>query len=79
MGITIWTGTSGTGKTSQMFNEIEALTKDSPLGSNIYIITPTQNTLSYEQLIATAERRAGWGQYEDERIQFYTFNVACLQ
>ncbi|HJG32956.1 MAG TPA: PD-(D/E)XK nuclease family protein [Jeotgalicoccus aerolatus] len=51
MGITIWTGTSGTGKTSQMFNEIEALTKDSPLGSNIYIITPTQNTLSYEQLI----------------------------
>src|SRR5699024_4666854 len=51
MGITIWTGKSGTGKTSQMFKEIEALTKDSPLGSNIYIITPTQNTLSYEQLI----------------------------
>ena len=51
MGITLWTGTSGTGKTSTMFNEIEALTKDSPLGSNIYIITPTQNTLSYEQLI----------------------------
>lgn len=51
MGITIWTGTSGTGKTSRMFNEIEELTKDSPLGSNIYIVTPTQNTLSYEQLI----------------------------
>lgn len=51
MGITLWTGTSGTGKTSTMFNEIEELTKDSPLGSNIYIVTPTQNTLSYEQLI----------------------------
>lgn len=51
MGITIWTGTSGTGKTSEMFKEIDSMTKDSPLGSNIYIITPTQNTLSYEQLI----------------------------
>lgn len=51
MGISIWTGTSGTGKTSRMFKEIEQLTADSPLGSNIYIVTPTQNTLSYEQLI----------------------------
>src|SRR5690625_1910502 len=51
MGISIWTGTSGTGKTSHMFKEIEQLTADSPLGSNIYIVTPTQNTLSYEQLI----------------------------
>lgn len=56
MGITIWTGTSGTGKTSTMFNEIEELTKDSPLGSNIYIVTPTQNTLSYEQLITQPKR-----------------------
>lgn len=55
MGITIWTGTSGTGKTSSMFNEIKELTKDSPLGSNIYIVTPTQNTLSYEQLITQPE------------------------
>ena len=51
MGITLWTGTSGTGKTSTMFNEIKELTQDSPLGSNIYIVTPTQNTLTYEQLI----------------------------
>lgn len=51
MSLTIWTGTSGTGKTSRMFKEIETLTKDEPLGSNIYIVTPTQNTLSYEQLI----------------------------
>ena len=28
MGITLWTGTSGTGKTSTMFNEIEALIKN---------------------------------------------------
>ncbi|WP_213810015.1 hypothetical protein [Jeotgalicoccus sp. WY2] len=44
MGITLWTGTSGTGKTSTMFNEIEALTKDSPLGSNIYRYTDAKYT-----------------------------------
>ena len=48
MSITIWTGASGTGKTSAMFDEIIEANQDNPLGSNIYIITPTQNTLTYE-------------------------------
>lgn len=51
MGINIWTGISGTGKTQRMFDEINAITSEAPLGSSIYIITPTQNTLRYENII----------------------------
>ena len=51
MAIKIWTGVSGTGKTSRMFDDISKETKDHPLGSGIYIITPTQNTLRYENII----------------------------
>lgn len=51
MAIKIWTGISGTGKTTRMFDEIQAETKDQPLGTAIYIITPTQNTLRYENII----------------------------
>lgn len=56
MAIKIWTGVSGTGKTRQMFDDIHAETKGRPLGSSIYIITPTQNTLRYENIITNPGR-----------------------
>lgn len=46
--IEFWTGSSGVGKSHRMFSEIFAETAREPLGSYIYIITPTQNTLRYE-------------------------------
>ncbi len=79
MGINIWTGVSGTGKTDQMFREIEAMTLDAPLGSNIYIITPTQNTLQYERIITagsdnriTGSLRAGV--FSFQRFIWHVFN-----
>ncbi|WP_411843608.1 PD-(D/E)XK nuclease family protein [Salinicoccus sp. HZC-1] len=59
MAIKIWTGVSGTGKTRQMFDDIQAETKDHPLGSSIYIITPTQNTLRYENIITNPNSEDG--------------------
>ncbi|WP_026867388.1 PD-(D/E)XK nuclease family protein [Jeotgalicoccus marinus] len=79
MTITIWTGTSGTGKTNTMFEEIYKKTKDDPLGSSIYIITPTQNTLTYEQLIARQEDGMAGGSmrtgvYSFSRLMWHVYN-----
>src|SRR5699024_6816958 len=79
MGVNIWTGVSGTGKTDQMFREIEAITMDEPLGSNIYIITPTQNTLQYERIITagTNENIVGSlraGVFSFQRFIWHIFN-----
>ena len=79
MTITIWTGTSGTGKTNTMFEEIYKKTKDEPLGSSIYIITPTQNTLTYEQLIARQEDGLAGGSmrtgiFSFSRLMWHVYN-----
>ena len=79
MTITVWTGTSGTGKTKAMFDEIHNKTKDEPLGSSIYIITPTQNTLTYEQLIANIDSdKAGGsmrtGVFSFSRLMWHVYN-----
>ena len=79
MRVNIWTGVSGTGKTEQMFREIEAMTLDAPLGPNIYIITPTQNTLQYERII-TGETDEGitgslrTGVFSFQRFIWHVFN-----
>ncbi|MCD2138663.1 PD-(D/E)XK nuclease family protein [Salinicoccus halitifaciens] len=79
MRVNIWTGVSGTGKTDQMFKEIEAITLDEPLGSSIYIITPTQNTLQYERILTagrnenlTGSLRAGV--FSFQRFIWHIFN-----
>ena len=80
MGINIWTGVSGTGKTRQMFDEIGQITEKAPLGSSIYIVTPTQNTLRYENIITnpTAEN-PGVGSlrtavFSFNRLMWHVFN-----
>lgn len=79
MRVNIWTGVSGTGKTDQMFKEIEAMTLDEPLGSSIYIITPTQNTLQYERILTagTNENLVGSlraGVFSFQRFIWHIFN-----
>lgn len=49
--IHIWTGVSGTGKTARMFQDIREKTEAAPLDNKIYILTPTQNTLTYESML----------------------------
>lgn len=77
--INIWTGQSGTGKTERMFNEIDRLTNENPLGSNIYILTPTQNTLQYEKIITETSDtgRVGslrTGVFSFQRFMWHVFN-----
>ncbi|MFC3420166.1 PD-(D/E)XK nuclease family protein [Salinicoccus hispanicus] len=80
MGINIWTGISGTGKTSRMFEEIESITSEAPLGSSIYIITPTQNTLRYENIITNpTDENPGVGSlrtavFSFARLMWHVFN-----
>ncbi|HIW38190.1 MAG TPA: hypothetical protein H9885_04155, partial [Candidatus Jeotgalicoccus stercoravium] len=79
MSITIWTGASGTGKTSAMFDEIIEANQDNPLGSNIYIITPTQNTLTYEGRISKSKdgQVSGsmrTGVYSFQRLMWHIYN-----
>lgn len=78
MAVHIWTGQSGTGKTERMFREIDALTEAEPLGSNVYILTPTQNTLQYERIITEArEGRTGslrTGVFSFQRFMWHVFN-----
>lgn len=79
MSITIWTGASGTGKTSAMFDEIIEANQDNPLGSNIYIITPTQNTLTYEGRISkTKDGQVSGsmrtGVYSFQRLMWHIYN-----
>ena len=79
MSITIWTGASGTGKTSAMFDEIIEANQDNPLGSNIYIITPTQNTLTYEGRISKTKDgqvsgSMGTGVYSFQRLMWHIYN-----
>lgn len=79
MTIKIWTGVSGTGKTGRMFDDIEAETKGRPLGAAIYIITPTQNTLRYENIITDARGNGGGGSlraavFSFSRFMWHVFN-----
>jgi ATP-dependent helicase/nuclease subunit B len=79
MAVNIWTGLSGTGKTEKMFQEIDDLTNEAPLGPNIYILTPTQNTLQYEKIItANSEAdRVGslrTGVFSFPRFMWHIFN-----
>ena len=80
MSIKIWTGISGAGKTKQMFDEIDEETAHSPLGPGIYIITPTQNTLRYENIITSrggTDGRSGSlraGVFSFARFIWHVFN-----
>nr|WP_263313863.1 helicase-exonuclease AddAB subunit AddB [Mammaliicoccus sp. Marseille-Q6498] len=49
MQLNVWTGRSGTGKTSQMIQQMTEAMIDNPLGHPIIFLTPTQNTFQYEQ------------------------------
>lgn len=78
--INIWTGLSGSGKTEQMFRDIDFYTADDPLGENIYILTPTQNTLQYENIITSNRRGDGrigsmrTGVFSFQRFMWHIFN-----
>lgn len=49
MQLNVWTGRSGTGKTSQMIQHMTEEMIGDPLGNPIIFLTPTQNTFQYEQ------------------------------
>lgn len=49
MQLKVWTGRSGTGKTTEMIKEMTDEMLSNPLGNPIIFLTPTQNTFQYEQ------------------------------
>ncbi|CAD2073264.1 PD-(D/E)XK nuclease family protein [Phocicoccus pinnipedialis] len=71
--IHIWTGISGTGKTTHMFEEIIKKTEKEPLGNKIFIITPTQNTLTYESMLINPHESTYSGSLRTSVLSFSRF------
>ena len=71
--IHIWTGVSGTGKTTHMFEEIIKKTEKEPLGNKIFIITPTQNTLTYESMLTDPDKSIYSGSLRTSVLSFSRF------
>lgn len=71
--IKVWTGVSGTGKSEKMFADIDEKTNDDPLGNRIYIITPTQNTLTYEQVLTNDNSKTYRGSLRTNVLSFSRF------
>ncbi len=71
--IKVWTGISGAGKSKEMFRQINEKTDNDPLGHRIYIITPTQNTLTYEEILTTDEDKTYKGSLRTTVLSFSRF------